>query len=97
MRSLKPAKGSRTGVSSNPLPPPAGVHLSMMMPLGTVKNERRLAVLDAVSAGDANAGTIASNNGNASAVPAPRRNVRRGIDFFRTIIIEPSSFGTAHY
>ena len=57
----------------------------MMIPLGTVKNERRVAVLEAVSAAEAKAGNIASSSGNAKAVPAPRRNVRRGIDFLKII------------
>ena len=86
IRSLKAAKGSMIGVSSKLLPTAAGVHFSMIIPLGTVKNESRLAVLAAVSAGEANAGTIASNSGNASAVPAPRRNARRGMDFLNTSI-----------
>src|SRR5262245_7666980 len=87
MRSLKGPKASRIGVSSKLLPTVAGVHFSMMIPLGTVKNERRLTALAAVSAGEANAGTIASNSGNASAVPAPRRNTRRGMDFLNTSMI----------
>ena len=87
MRSLKAANGSRTGVSSYPLPTAAGVHLSMMIPFGTVKNERRVAVLEAVSAGEPKAGSIASSSGNARAVPAPRKKVRLGIDFLKIIIL----------
>src|SRR5437899_5402696 len=87
MRSLKAANGSRTGVSSYPLPTTAGVHLSMMIPFGTVKNERRVAALDAVSAGEPKAGNIASSRGNARAVPAPRKKVRRGVDFLKIIIL----------
>src|SRR5437867_2533330 len=90
MRSLKAANGSRTGVSSYPLPTAAGVHLSMMIPFGTVKNERRVAVLEAVSAGEPKAGSIASSSGNARAVPAPRKKVRLGIDFLKIIML-PSS------
>src|SRR5262245_10307305 len=97
MRSLKAASGSKMGVSSYPLPTVGGVHLSMMIPFGTVKNESRLAVLDAVSAGEAKAGNMASISGSARAVPAPRRKVRRGIDFLKTVINALSSSGTAHY
>jgi hypothetical protein len=78
------------GLSSYPLPTVDGVHLSMMIPFGTVKNERRLAMFDAVSAGDAKAGTIASKSGRASAVPAPRKKVRRGIDFLKMFTLTRS-------
>src|SRR2546425_13051155 len=87
MRSLKAANGSRIGVSSYPLPSAAGVHLSMMIPFGTVKNESRVAVLDAGSAGAPKAGNMASRSGNATAVPDPRKNVRREIDFLKIIIL----------
>ena len=48
MRSLKPASGSSTGVIGYSRPIAAGVHLSMMIPLGTPRNDKRVAVLDAV-------------------------------------------------
>ena len=40
-------------------------------------------------------GTIASSKGSATAVPIPRRKVRRGRAFFVTIIV-PSSFETVY-
>ena len=97
-RSLNAAKGSRIGDSSKPLPEAAGVHFSMMIPLGTVKNERRVARPDPVCAAEAKAGNMASSTGNASAVPAPRKNVRRGMHFLNMVtILQPFSFGTAHW
>ena len=49
-------------------------------------------LLEAICAEDAKAGYMASSSGSASAVPAPRRNVRRGIDFLKIImVIELSS------
>src|SRR6185503_19288834 len=92
MRSRKAASGSRTGVIGKPLPAAAGVHLSMMMPFGTAKNDKRAARGAAICAAEANAGTIASSSGSASAVPAPRRNVRLGIAFRKTIM----SAGSPH-
>ena len=69
----------------------------MMIPLGTAKNERRVAFLEAVSAAVANAGNIASSSGSANAVPTPRKNVRRAIDFLKIImVIELFSFEMAH-
>jgi hypothetical protein len=96
MRSRNGARGSRTGVIGNPLPTTAGVHLSMMIPLGTAKKDRRFAPV-ALSAADTNAGRIASSSGNANAVPAPRRKVRLGIAFLKTIMVSaPPSSETAH-
>src|ERR1700694_2509902 len=49
----------------------------MMMPLGTYINARRTG--DCAAAAGANAGTIASRNGKAIAVPAPFRKLLRGM------------------
>src|SRR5712671_1447256 len=76
MRSRNCASGSRTGDSCKS-PSAAGVHLSIMIPFGTSTNAIRIG--RALSA--ASAGVIASSMGSASAAPAPRRNVRRGMDF----------------
>src|SRR5712672_3443498 len=76
MRSRNCASGSRTGDSCKS-PSAAGVHLSIMIPFGTSTNAMRIG--RALSA--ASAGVIASSTGSASAAPAPRRNVRRGLDF----------------
>ena len=37
--------------------------------------------ISALSSVEARAGNIASNTGNEMAAPAPRKNVRRGMDF----------------
>jgi hypothetical protein len=70
----------------------------MMIPFGTSKNETYVADLDEVSAAEAKAGTIASNIGTAKAAPAPRKNVRRGSAFLKTIMTnEPSAFEMGRY
>src|SRR5712671_2546870 len=76
MRSRNCASGSRTGDSCKS-PSADGVHLSIMIPFGTSMNAMRIG--RALSA--ASAGVIASSMGSASAAPAPRKNVRRGMDF----------------
>src|SRR5258705_12160758 len=76
MRSRNGASGSRIGDNCR-APPAAGVHLSIMIPFGTSMNAIRIG--RALSA--ASAGVIASSTGSASAAPAPRKNVRRGMDF----------------
>src|SRR5262245_5351661 len=43
------------------------------------------------------AGTIASSKGRPSAVPTPRRNVRRGSAIFVMIMFVISSFGTERF
>ncbi len=45
--------------------------------------------LAAVFASGVAAGTIASSNGNAIVAPTPRRNVRRGMNFFVMNILIP--------
>src|SRR5580765_4048073 len=77
MRSLNWASGSRTGVRAKPAPSVAGVHLSIMIPFGTSMKHMRIGC--AVCA--AKAGVMASRKGRARAAPAPRKKVRRGMDF----------------
>src|SRR5262245_27210508 len=77
MRSRNGSIGSSTRVSAKPGPSVAGVHLSIMIPLGTSMNDIRIGRL----ASAASAGDMASNTGSASAAPVPHRNVRRGMDF----------------
>ena len=56
-----------------------------------------MAFSGAVCPAVAKAGTIASSSGNANAAPAPRRNVRLGMDFLKTIMVSAlSSSETAH-
>src|ERR1035438_5946032 len=55
-----------------------------MMPLGTYTKAIRTGAFERVAA---SAGTMASRKGSATAVPMPRRNVRRGKDFL-VIIVE---------
>jgi hypothetical protein len=54
----------------------------LKMPFGICMNAMRVGRVVST----ANAGVIASNIGNASAAPAPRKNVRRGMDFLRITI-----------
>src|SRR6266567_7123075 len=84
MRSRKASSGLRVGVISQSVPSVLGVHswFKLNMPLGTSKNAMRIGF----AASTANAGVIASNMGRASVAPAPRRNVRRGMDFLRITI-----------
>src|SRR3954447_25272159 len=85
MRSRNGASGSRTGDNCRS-PSAGGVHLSIMIPLGTSMKAIRIG--RALSA--ASAGVIASSMGSASAAPAPRKNARRGMDFLvRTIVHSP--------
>src|SRR6516162_9254249 len=83
MRSRNSASGSRTGVKAKSPPSFAGVHLSIMIPFGTSMNVIRIG--RAVAA--ASAGVMASSTGSANAAPAPRRKVRRGMDFLVIITI----------
>src|SRR5438477_3514520 len=85
MRSRNGASGSRIGDRAKPAPSVAGVHLSIMMPLGTSMNDRRIG--RAVAA--AKAGVMASSTGRARAAPVPRRKARRGIDFLVITIACP--------
>src|SRR5262249_49160949 len=77
MRSRNCASGCRTGVSSKSAPSFVGVHLSIMIPFGTSMNDRRIGRW--VSADSA--GVMASSTGKARVALAPRRKLRRGIDF----------------
>src|SRR5262245_47993640 len=77
MRSRNGSSGSRTRVSAKLAPSVGGVHLSIMIPLGTSMKDIRIGRLSSA----ASAGVMASSTGSASVAPAPRRNVRRGIDF----------------
>src|SRR6059058_1421644 len=85
MRSRKASIGLRVGVISQPVPSVLGVHslFKSKMPFGTSMNAMRIGRL----ASTAKAGVMASSMGNATAAPAPRRNVRRGIDFLRINIL----------
>src|ERR1700676_2503223 len=85
MRSRNCASGSRIGGRSKPAPSVAGVHLSIMIPFGTSMNDMRIG--RAVSA--AKAGVMASSTGKAKAAPAPRKKVRRGMDFLVITIAYP--------
>src|SRR5216684_1340773 len=84
MRSRKASSGLRVGVISQSVPSVLGVHswFKLNMPFGTSKNAIRIGF----AASTANAGVIASNMGRASVAPAPRKNVRRGMDFLRITI-----------
>src|SRR5262249_13969981 len=74
-----------TRVSAKLAPTVAGVHLSIMIPLGTSMNDIRIGR----SASADSAGVMASSTGTAKAAPAPRRNVRRGMDFLVITIAGP--------
>jgi hypothetical protein len=58
-------------------------------------NPSRRTGLAAVLAQAVAAGIIASNNGSASVAPTPRRNVRRGINFFVMIMTTSSNWARA--
>src|SRR5260370_6976639 len=79
MRARKWAGGSRIGVRAKPAPSVAGVHLSIMIPLGTSMNARRIGRAGCA----AKAAVMASSTGKARLAPVPRKKVRRGMDFFR--------------
>src|ERR1700752_816619 len=85
MRSRNCSSGSRPRVIAQLVPSVAGVHLSIMIPLGTSMNDIRIGRLASAD----RAGVMASSTGRASAAPAPRRNVRRGIDFLVINIAGP--------
>src|ERR1700688_4924295 len=85
MRSRNGASGSRIGVRANPGPSVAGVHLSIMIPLGTSMNDMRTGR----SVAAAKAGVMASSMGKARAAPVPRRKARRGMDFLVITIAYP--------
>ncbi len=83
------------GVNSNPEPTEAGVHLSMMTPLGRYTTPNRLMGAAAVLTSAVNAGTMPSSSGSATAAPSPRRIVRRGMAFLVTIMSRSSAYETA--
>src|SRR6266404_5759947 len=85
MRSRNGSSGSRTRVSAKLAPSVAGVHLSIMIPLGTSMKDIRIGRLASAE----KAGVMASSTGSASEAPAPRRNVRRGMDFLVIDIAGP--------
>src|SRR5882724_5038261 len=88
MRSRKASSGLRVCVISQPVPSVLGVHslFKLKMPLGTSMNAMRIGRL----ASTAKAGVIASSMGRATTAPAPRKNVRRGMDFLKiTIFCSP--------
>src|SRR5579863_5364407 len=64
----------------------------MIMPFGTYTTPKRLIGLAVVAAKAEKAGTMLSSSGSASVAPIPRKTVRRGIAFLKTIIFEASSF-----
>src|SRR5882672_7545541 len=89
MRSRKASIGLRVRVISNPAPSVLGVHspFKLKMPFGICMNAMRVG---RTAAPAANAGVMASSIGRARAAPAPRKNVRRGMDFLKiTIFCSP--------
>src|SRR5262249_20374802 len=72
--------GLRIAGKSKPLPVVFGVNSCMMAPLGTYTAPKRRGGLAAALANGTNAGTMASRNGSAMAVPIPRRTVLRASD-----------------
>src|SRR5688500_2864217 len=98
MRSRNGYTGFSVGVNSQPAPSALGVQSFIMIPLGTYRKARRRAGLAPDLFKAVRAGAIASRNGNATAVPNPRRNARRGRDFFVMIMARgPSSSGMVRY
>src|SRR5579871_1356031 len=94
MRSRKGSSGLRVGVISQFEPSALGVHslLRSKIPFGTSMKAIRIGRL--VSA--AKAGVIESSMGRAIAAPAPRKKVRRGMDFLEiTIFSSPHLEGSA--
>src|SRR5260370_42216285 len=88
MRSRNGASGSRIGVRAKSAPSVAGVHLSIMIPLGTSMNDMRIG--RAVAA--AKAGVMASSTGKARAAPVPRKKARRGMGFLVITLAFPPHF-----
>ena len=83
------------GESSKLVPSPRGFQKLtstwfIATPFGRYVNPKRCTGLAAVLAASVNAGTIASNNGNATVAPMPRRNVRRANAFFVMIMVVAS-------
>src|SRR5436190_1118802 len=88
MRSRKASSGLRVWGISQPVPSVLGVNslFKLKMPFGTSMNAMRIGRL----ASTAKAGVIASSIGKAITAPAPRKNVRRAMDFLKiTIFCSP--------
>src|SRR5258706_7078896 len=88
MRSRKASIGLRVCVISESVPSVLGVTslFKLKMPFGTSMNAMRIGRLVST----AKAGVIASSIGKATTAPAPRKNVRRGMDFLKiTIFCSP--------
>ena len=87
------SSGFNVGVNSKALPSVAGVQSFMMIPFGTYtaqkRDTRRAGVFDSA----VRAGTMPSSSGSASAAPAPRSTVRRGMAFLVIIMILSSASG----
>src|SRR5207244_5248439 len=77
----------RVGENSYAVPSTTGVHLFMIMPFGMYITPRRLIGFAGVLPRADNAGTIASNTGNASIAPRPRNTVRRETTLFVISIV----------
>src|SRR5450432_763651 len=94
MRSRNASSGLRVGVISQLAPSVLGVHswFKSKIPFGTSMNAIRIGRLVST----ANAGVIESSIGKAITAPAPRKNVRRGMDFLKiTIFCSPHLEGSA--
>src|SRR5205807_5123927 len=88
MRSRKASSGLSVCGISQPMPSVLGVHslFRSKIPFGTSMNAMRIGRLLST----AKAGVIASSMGNATTAPAPRKKVRRGMDFLKiTIFCSP--------
>ncbi len=86
MRSRKASSGLRVWVISQSAPSVFGVNswFRLKIPFGVCMNAMRIGRFVST----ANAGVIAPSMGKAIAAPAPRRNVRRGMDFLRITIFD---------
>src|SRR5688572_28617721 len=71
-----------SGNSLPSFPVVCGIQWPGPAPCGTIKPTNRCFGAAAVCASAVRAGTMASRKGSASAAPAPRRTVRRGMCFF---------------
>src|SRR6266568_1744867 len=75
---------------SKPVPSLFGIQYPGAIPWGTKQPTNRGFGLAAVCANAVAAGTMASRNGSASAAPAPRRTVRRGMCFLVINMVDAS-------
>src|SRR3954471_4203585 len=76
--------------NSKSFPSCSGLQYPGAAPCGCQMPTNRRTGVAAVNRSGVNAGTIDSRNGSASVTPAPRRNVRRGMNFFETNITSSS-------